>query len=171
MSLRPCEIPAVDLPLRAIEAARQVIEEMPERSVLEALANTAGWVHWPQHFGLPSQLGSAIENVRDRYLMTTFAYGCGLGPMQTARHFGGEVIVEDLSFVNRRHVGIANLRASSIDLQNLYCQFELTKLWGSGESAAADGLYFETFKNNLLAAHHFRYAKTAGIAYRHIADN
>lgn len=164
-------IARVELPDTAIEAARQVIEEMPERSVLEALSNTAQWVDWPRHFGLPSQLGSAIENVRDRYLITTFAYGCGLGATQAARHFGGTVSAEDLSFVDRRHVDIANLRAGSADLQNLYAQFELTRLWGTGEAAAADGTHFETFRNNLLAAYHFRYGKTGGIAYRHISDN
>ena len=144
---------------------------MPERSVLEALANTAQWANWPRHFGLPSRLGSGIQNVHDRYVITTFAYGCGLGPAQAARHFGGAVTAEDLSFVDRRHVDIADLRAGSADLQNLYSQFELPKLWGTGASAAADGTHFETFKNNLLAAHHFRYGKTGGIAYRHVSDN
>jgi TnpA family transposase len=94
-----------------------------------------------------------------------------LGATQTARHFGGSVTAEELSFVDRRHIDIADLRAGSADLQNLYSQFELTKLWGIGESAAADGTHFETFKNNLLAARHFRYGKTGGIAYRHISDN
>ena len=109
--------------------------------------------------------------MHDRYVITTFAYGCGLGPAQAARHFGGAVTAEDLSFVDRRHVDIADLRAGSADLQNLYSQFELPKLWGTGTSAAADGTHFETFRNNLLAAHHFRYGKTGGIAYRHISDN
>jgi TnpA family transposase len=148
-----------------------VIEEMPERSVLEAPSNTAHWVNWPRHFGLPAQLGSAIEDVRERYLIATFAYGCGLGATQAARHFGGAVTAEELSFVDRRHVDIANLRAGSADLQNLYAQFELTKLWGTGVSASADGTHVETLKNNLLAAHHFRYGKTGGIAYRHVSDN
>jgi hypothetical protein len=40
-----------------------------------------------------------------------------------------------LSFVDRRHVDIADLRAGSADLQNLNAQFELTKLWGTGVSA------------------------------------
>jgi len=158
-------------PPSAVEAARQMIDQMPERSVLEALANTAQWVNWPRHFGLPSRLGSAIKDVLDRYVITTFAYGCGLGPTQAARHFSGAVTAEDLSFVDRRHVDIADLRAGSADLQNLYAQFELTKLWGTGESAAADGTHFETFRDNLLAARHFRYGKTGGIAYRHVSDN
>jgi len=164
-------IAGLTVPASAVEAARQVMEAMPERSVLEALANTAEWARWPRHFGLPSRLGSGIRDVLDRYVITTFAYGCGLGPTQAARHFAGEVSAEELSFLDRRHVDIANLRAGSADLQNLYAQFELPKLWGSGESAAADGTHFETFRDNLLAARHFRYGKTGGIAYRHVSDN
>jgi TnpA family transposase len=158
-------------PASALEAARQLADAMPERSVLQALANTAQWVDWPRHFGLPSRLGSGIKNPLDRYLITTFAYGCGLGATQAARHFSHAVDSEDLSFVDRRHIDIANLRAGSADLQNLYTQFELPKLWGTGESAAADGTHFETFRDNLLAARHFRYGRTGGIAYRHVSDN
>jgi hypothetical protein len=160
-----------DPPASAVHAARQVSDEMPERSVLEALANTAQWVDWPRHFGLPSRLNSGIEDLQNRYVIATFGYGCGLGPTQTARHFGGAVTAEELSFVDRRHIDIADLRASSADLQNLYSQFELTKLWGTGESAAVDGTHLETFRNNLLATRHFRYGKTGGIAYRYISDN
>ena len=158
-------------PASAVEAARQISEAMPERSVLEALANTAQWVDRPRHFGLPSRLSSAIKNVLDRYVITTFAYGCGLGATQAARHFAGSVNAEELSFVDRRHIDIADLRAGSADLQNLYAQFELAKLWGTGQSAAADGTHFETFRDNLLAARHFRYGKTGGVAYRHVSDN
>jgi hypothetical protein len=158
-------------PASAVQAARQVSEAMPERSVLEALANTAKWVDWPRHFGLPSRLNSGIDDLNNRYVIATFGYGCGLGPTQTARHFGGAITAEELSFVDRRHIDITDLRAASVDLQRLYAPFELTRLWGTGESAAADGTHFETFVNNLLATRHFRYGKTGGIAYRHISDN
>jgi len=121
-------IVAGELPVSVAQAVRQVLEEMPERSVLEALANTAQWANWPRHCGLPSRFGSGIQNVRDRYVITTFAYGSGLGPAQAARHFGGAGTAEDLSFVDRRHVDIADLRAGSADLQNLYSQFDLPKL-------------------------------------------
>jgi hypothetical protein len=153
---------ARELPVSAAQAARQVLEEMPERSVLEALANTAQWANWPRHFGLPSRLGSGIENVHDRYLITTFACGCGLGPAQAARHFGGAFTAEDLSFLDRRHVDIADLRAGSADLQNLYSQFELTKLWGTGESAAADGTHFHADSHG-QSAHVFGPAFLLGI--------
>jgi hypothetical protein len=73
-----------------------------------------------------------------------------------------------LRFVDRRHVDIADLRARSADLQNPYAEFELTKLWGTGESAAADGTRLETFRDNLEAARHFRCGKAApGRSYRH----
>jgi hypothetical protein len=66
-----------------------------------------------------------------------------------------------LRFVDRRHVDVADLRAGPADLQNLYAEFELTKLWGTGESAAADGTHLEAFRDNLVAARHFRYGKAA----------
>ena len=78
-----------EVPASVAEAVRVVMDEMPERSVLEALANTAHWVDWTRHFGLPSRMSSGIANLRERYLITTFAYGCGLGATQAARHFGG----------------------------------------------------------------------------------
>jgi TnpA family transposase len=162
---------AASVPPSAAAAARTLTEAIPERSVLEALANTARWVNWPRHFGLPSRLRSGIKGAQDRYLITTFAYGCGLGATQAARHFSGTVSADELNFVDRRHIDIADLRAGSADLQNLYAQFHLTKLWGTGESAAADGTHFETFRDNLFATKHFRYGKTGGIAYRHVSDN
>jgi TnpA family transposase len=72
---------------------------------------------------------------------------------------------------HRKDTDIADLRAASADLINLYARFELPRQWGSGEAAAADGTHFETYEDNLLAEHHIRYGKTGGIAYRHIADN
>jgi hypothetical protein len=55
----------------------------------------------------------------------------GLGPTQAARHFAGRVTADELSFVDRQQVDIANLRAGSADLQNPYSQFELTQLGGT----------------------------------------
>jgi hypothetical protein len=83
----------------------------------------------------------------------------------------GTVSADQLAFVDRRHVDIADLRAASADLINLYLQFELVGQWGTGVAAVADGTHFEIYEDNLLAEHHIRYGKTGGIAYRHIADN
>jgi hypothetical protein len=62
---------ASEVPPSVAEAVRLVMDEMPERSVLEALANTAQWVDWTRHFGLPSRMSSGIANLRERYLITT----------------------------------------------------------------------------------------------------
>lgn len=162
---------AVPIPVSAIELEKQLMKRMPERQVLESITNTEHWTRWARHFGLPSRLSAQIKDATHRYVLTTFAYGCGLGPTQAARHLKGTVSADQLSFVDRRHVDIADLRAASADLMNLYAQFELPRKWGTGEAAVADGTHFETYEDNLLAEHHIRYGKTGGIAYRHIADN
>ncbi|HAL38986.1 MAG TPA: Tn3 family transposase [Polaromonas sp.] len=162
---------AVGTPETAIDLENQMMAHMPERAVLEAISNTEHWAQWGRHFGLPSRLGPQIKDASHRYVLTTFAYGCGLGPTEAARHLGGTVSADQLAFADRRHVDIADLRAASADLINLYAQFELPQQWGMGQSAAADGTHFETYEDNLLAEHHIRYGKTGGIAYRHVADN
>jgi TnpA family transposase len=158
-------------PDSAVELERQLAKRMPERQVLESILNSEHWTQWGRHFGLPSRLAPQIKDAHHRYVLTAFAYGCGLGPTQAARHLKGTVSADQLSFVDRRHVDIADLRAASADLINMYAQFELPRQWGSGEAAAADGTHFETYEDNLLAEHHIRYGRTGGIAYRHIADN
>jgi TnpA family transposase len=162
---------ATTIPASAVDLEKQLLQRMPERPVLAAIANSQHWTQWARHFGLPSRLSAQIKDANHRYVLTTFAYGCGLGPTQAARHLQGTVSADQLAFVDRRHVDIADLRAASADLMNLYAQFELPRQWGTGESAAADGTHFETYEDNLLAEHHIRYGKTGGIAYRHIADN
>ena len=162
---------AVITPETAVDLENQMMAQMPERAVLEAISNTEHWAQWGRHFGLPSRLGPQIRDASHRYVLTTFAYGCGLGPTEAARHLGGAVSADQLAFADRRHVDIADLRAASADLINLYAKFELPQQWGTGESAAADGTHFETYEDNLLAEHHIRYGKTGGIAYRHVADN
>ena len=162
---------AVGTPETAINLESQMMAHMPERAVLEAISNTEHWAQWGRHFGLPSRLGPQIKDASHRYVLTTFAYGCGLGPTEAARHLGGTVSADQLAFADRRHIDIADLRAASADLINLYARFELPQQWGTGESVSADGTHFETYEDNLLAEHHIRYGKTGGIAYCHIADN
>jgi TnpA family transposase len=170
---RPIVTPthAVTTPASAMDLEKQMMAHMPERSVLAAIANTENWTQWSRHFGLPSRLGPQIKDAPHRYVLATFAYGCGLGPTEAARHLSGTVSADQLSFVDRRHIDIADLRAASADLINLYARFELPQQWGTGDAAAADGTHFQTYEDNLLAEHHIRYGKTGGIAYRHIADN
>jgi len=163
---RPIVTPPQALPPSpsAIELEKRLSERMPERQLLAAIANTEHWTQWARHFGPPSRLSPQIKEATQRNVFTTFAYGCGLGPTEAARHLSGTVSADQLAFVDRRHVDIANLRAASADLINLYLQFELPRQWGTGKAAAADGTHFDTYENNLLAEHHIRYGKTGEIA-------
>jgi TnpA family transposase len=162
---------AVGTPETAIALEEDLMAQMPERPVLEALSNTEHWAKWGRHFGPPSRQGPQLREAHRRYVFTAFAYGCGLGPTEAARHLSAAVSADQLAFADRRHIDITDLRAASADLVNLYARFELPQQWGGGASAAADGTHFETHEDNLLAEQHIRYGKTGGIAYRHVADN
>jgi len=152
-------IQALPIPVSAIELEKQLKVRMPERQLLEAITNSEHWTEWSRHFGPPSRLSSQIKEATRRYVLATFAYGCGLGPTEAARHLNGTVSADQLAFVDRRHVDIADLRAASADLINLYLQFELVGQWGTGEAAVADGTHFEIYEDNLLAEHHIRYGQ------------
>lgn len=163
--------PAGRAPESAMELEQKLLERLPSRTILEARYNTDRWTGWTQRFGPPARIGPQLNNPSERYVLTSFAYGCGLGPAQASRHFKEPVPAHWLTFANRRHIGTEALRAASRDLINFYATFELPSCWGAGESAAADGTHIATFEDNLFAAHHVRYGRTGGIAYRHVADN
>jgi hypothetical protein len=154
----------------AIALEKALLERLPQRTILEALYNTDRWTQWTRHFGPPGRIAPQFDNPARRYILTGFAYGCGFGPIQASRHFKEPVAAHRLAFANRRHMSTDALRAACNDLINLYAQFELPYSWGSGESAAADGSLLETYEENLFAAHHVRYGRRGGIAYRHVAD-
>jgi TnpA family transposase len=103
-------------------------------------------------------------------LGASFAYGCNLGPNQTARHVQGNITYHQLSYTNRRHVSMETLLAAIRDIINAYCRLKLPKCWGTGERAAADGSKFETYENNLRSEYHIRYRGYGGIAYHHVSD-
>ncbi|MBX9692807.1 MAG: DUF4158 domain-containing protein, partial [Cyanobacteria bacterium] len=76
---------------------------MKENDVLNILWETDQWLNWTKHFGPISGLDPKFENPQQRYVITSFCYGCNLGPTQTAR----SVKVLDrrqISFINQRHV-------------------------------------------------------------------
>ena len=75
---------AVLTPETAIDLENQMMAHMPERAVLEAISNTEHGALWGRHFGLPSRLDPQIKDASHRYVLTTFAYGCGLGPTESS---------------------------------------------------------------------------------------
>lgn len=154
---------------KALEAA--VLERMRERSVIETLCDVQHWTNWSKHFGPLSGSDPKLDEPHVRYVLTTFTYGCNLGPAQAARHLRGAASAHMLSFVNRRHIDANRLAAASRDIINSFANLQLPRFWGQGKAAAADGTKYELFEKNLLASYHIRYGGYGGIAYHHVSDN
>jgi len=163
-------IKALPKPPGADTLAAALWEQLPERSILDILCNTEHWLHWTRHFGPASGSEPKLEQPMERYILTTFGYGCNLGPNQTARHTRGLVTSHMLSYTNRRHVDATKLEAASRDLIGAYNQLHLPKVWGTGKTAAADGSKVALYENNLMSEYHIRYGGYGGIAYHHISD-
>ena len=154
----------------AAELEAAIRQRMPERSLLDILCNVEHWLNWTRHFAPLSGLEAKLERARERYILTTFGYGCNLGPSQTARHARGQVSRYSLSYINRRHITTQMLEAAICDTINSYNRFNLPKFWGTGKRASADGTKFDIYQNNLVAEYHIRYGGYGGIAYNHVAD-
>lgn len=152
----------------ALETA--VLKRMPERSILDILCNVEHWLNWTRHFGPISGSEPKLDMPQERYILTTFAYGCNLGPNETARHTRGRVTSHMLSYTNRRHIDTPKLEKANRDIINSYNRFNLPKFWGTGKHVAADGSPFDTYHNNLVAEYHIRYGHYGGIGYHHISD-
>jgi hypothetical protein len=128
--------PSPSASAQALEAA--LLDRMPERSLLDILANVNFWTQWVRHFGPLSGSEPKLADPTQRYILTAFTFGCNLGPTQAARHLKGLATAHELSFTNRRHVSVDQLDGAIKDLINAYHRCDLPKVWGSGTSAAAE---------------------------------
>lgn len=162
---------AKEVPASAIALQAAIESRAPARNILDILANIEHWTAFTRHFGPLSGDEPKLRNPRERYLLTTFAMGCNLGPNQAARHLSNGVTPHQLSYTSRRHMSLDQLDAACRDLAELYLRLELPKVWGDGKKVAADGTQYDFFDQNLLAGMHFRYRKMGAVAYRHVADN
>ena len=147
-----------------------VSERFPERNLIDILRNVDYWTNFTRHFGPMSGSDPKLERATERYLLTSFTYGCNLGPTQAARHMRGVVTGKEISFVNRRHVSVDKLNAALVDIINRYNVLKLPGIWGDGTTAAADGTKYELYEENLLSEYHIRYGGYGGIAYHHVSD-
>lgn len=148
-----------------------IAKRIPERNLTDILKNVDYWTNFTRHFGPFSGSDPKLERATERYLLTTFTYGCNLGPTQAARHMRGIITARMLASVHHRHISIENLNAALTDVINRYNVLSLTKLWGDGTTAAADGTKYELYEENLLSEYHIRYGGYGGIAYHHVADS
>ncbi len=153
----------------ALDAALTKKLDKRELSLLDVLADTSQWIGWDKHLGpLSGHQGKIKEDAR-RKILTTFAYGTGLGPTQTARNIA-DISARQIAFVDQRQASTEKLEAAICDIINGYNQFQLPHYWGDTKRAAADGTQWNLYENNLLSERHIRYGGYGGIAYYHISD-
>jgi len=127
----PEGFPALD------EAVKRKLDAL-NLSLLDVLADTSKWIGWDRHFNpLSGHQGKLREQAR-RKILTTFAYGTGLGATQTARNIAG-ISARQIAFVDQRQVSTEKIEASLCDVINAYNQFHLPRFWGDTQHAAADG--------------------------------
>lgn len=144
-------------------------ERLQPTHVLDVLTDTELWLHWTRFFKPISGHESRLEQPIVRYLLTTFCYGCNVGPSQTARSFDS-IDRRQFSWVHRRHVSQDGLQSAITHIINAYNHFDLPKFWGTGKHASVDGTKWEMYEQNLLAEYHIRYGGYGGIGYYHISD-
>ena len=154
--------------LKDLEAA--IAERMPERNLIDVLCAAEHHTGWSRHLGPLSGSEPKLEDARGRYLLTAFCYGTNMGPAQTARHTRGAATAHELGYVNRRHVTVRKLEAAATEVINAYAGLELPRVWGTGETVAADGTKIELRENTLMSEYHVRYGGYGGIAYHHVSD-
>jgi TnpA family transposase len=145
-------------------------DRMTEVGIVDVLSDTEHWLNWTRHFGPISGHDTKLDNPCERYLITTFCYGCDLGPTQTARSING-LDRRQVSFINQRHVTEETLNQAITTVINTYAQLPLQRVWGSGKSASADGTQWEMTTQNLMSEYHTRYGGYGGIGYYLVADS
>ncbi|MGR1225328.1 Tn3 family transposase [Aeromonas veronii] len=155
---------------QAVEDALTKKLQALDLSMLDVLGDTMRWLNWGLFFGPLSGHESKLEDEARRQILTTFAYGTGLGPTQVAKSVTG-VSDRQIAFLNQRHVTAEKLEAAICAVINAYNRFWLPKLWGDGKRAGADGTKWDLYENNLLSESHIRYGGYGGIAYYHVSDN
>lgn len=148
---------------------RLVKAHLVPAGVLEALADTEHWLGWTRHFGPVSGFEAKLERPRERYVATVFCYGCGLGPSQAARSLKG-LDRRHVAHVNGRHVTEASLDDAITGVIDAYARIALSRHWGGGGSASADGMKWDVHPESLKSSYHLRYGGYGGIGYYLVSD-
>jgi len=144
-------------------------ERIEQIGILDAISDTEAWLNWSKAFGPISGFDAKIDDHRERYVATTFCYGCNMGPAQTAKALQN-IDRRQLIWINQRHVTEETLNEAITTIINAYNLFTLPKMWGSGKSASADGTKWDLYEQNLLSEYHIRYGGYGGIGYYHVSD-
>jgi TnpA family transposase len=153
--------------LKLIESL--ILERLKPINILDVITDTEYWLNWSRYFGSISGHDGKIENSIERYLITSFCYGCNLGPTQTSRSLEG-INRKQVAWINNRHITEEKIALAIKDIINAYNCFSLPKFWGSGKKVSADGTKWDLYEQNLLSEYHIRYGGYGGIGYYHVSD-
>lgn len=153
--------------LKLIESL--ILERLKPINILDVITDTEYWLNWTKYFSSISGHDTKIENPIERYLITSFCYGCNLGPTQTSRSLEG-INRKQVSWINNRHITEEKIELAIKDIINAYNCFSLPKFWGSGKRVSADGTKWDLYEQNLLSEYHIRYGGYRGIGYYHVSD-
>jgi len=134
----------------AVRLEQEIKARLPERSLLGILARTAFWIEWWRRFGPASGSDPKLDDPFGRYVVTTFVKGTNMGPTEAARHIPG-VSAHELLLAANRHFTLAKLNEAITDVVNAHARLDLSRAWGDGTTAAADGTHLDTYLDNLLA--------------------
>ena len=150
---------------------RKMIEDkMPNKTIIDIIVDVERWLNLSVHFKPHSGYESKIKNYPDRFVASTFAYGCNLGSKQTEFSLQNKFTRKQIAWLFKHHMTEEKLTNVIQKLINQYNKFDLPKKWGSGKTASVDGTFWDMYKQNLLAAHHIRYGRYGGVGYYHVSD-
>jgi TnpA family transposase len=148
---------------------KMAMAEMPVMSIIDILVDVEHWLKLSANLKPLSGKESKIANYPPRFIATTFAYGCNLGPTQAERCLL-PFTRKQIAWLFHHHATEQRLIKLNAKLINQYMRLELPQHWGPGNSASVDGTFLDMYTQNLLAAHHIRYGRYGGVGYYHVSD-
>jgi len=148
----------------------EIKKRMPERNLLDIMCLVQNCTEWAHCFSPLSGSNAKLSDPIGANIVTSFGYGTGMGPGETARHVRAGFSAKTIASVNKSHVNLKKLNTALARIVDYYRDFPLVKAWGTGETVVVDGTLRKIYEQNLLAETHIRYGAKGGIAYHHISD-
>ena len=153
-----------------LEKIRQLImDEMPVKSIVDVIIDVENWLNLSVHFKPLSGYETKIADYPSRFVATSLAYGCNMGPTQAERSLL-MFTRKQIAWLFNHHVTDQKLIKAINILIKHYNLFSLPRHWGPGDSLSVDGTFWDMYTQNLLAAHHIRYGRYGGVGYYHVSD-
>lgn len=161
--------PTRDKPKDLKKMTQMLTDRMPQISIIEAITDVEKWLNLSLHFKPHSGYQAKLEQYGLRFISTSFAYGCNVGPTQAERSL--KVFSrKQIAWLFNHHITEEKLDKASEVVTNLYNKFALPKKWGTGSSISVDATYVNMYQKNLVAEYHIRYGGYGGLAYYHVSD-